>query len=162
MRLDRNWILTVALVGVATSLPGGARAQATVLDTRAMTWERTDTPGFPPGATRKLLHFDEETGVGSALRRHPEGYSEPRHYHTTGGHSIYVLEGRLGVGGVEAGPGQFFHFPANTAHGPIVSLEDSVFLIWSDGPLDMEFGDPPQGRPNRDRPDPPDGPGNRP
>lgn len=94
---------------------------------------------------RKLLKIDQETGIGAALRWHPEGYVEPRHYHTTAAHSIYVLEGKLDVGGVEAGPGHFFHFPAYTAHGPLVALEDAVFLIWSEGPLDLELGDPPNG-----------------
>lgn len=94
---------------------------------------------------RKLLKIDQETGVGAALRWHPEGYVEPRHYHTTAAHSIYVLGGRLDVGGIEAGPGHFFHFPAYTAHGPLVALEDTVFLIWTEGPLDLELGDPPNG-----------------
>ena len=141
----RNLILAVALVCAATSVPERALAQITAIDTGAMTWERADTPGFPEGAMRKLLKIDQETGIGAALRWHPEGYVEPRHYHTTAAHSIYVLEGRLDVGGVEAGPEHFFHFPAYTAHGPLVALEDSVFLIWTEGPLDLELGDPPSG-----------------
>lgn len=144
MRLERKWILILLIVGASASQPGEAQAQATVLDTREMSWEPTNTPGFPIGATRKLLHIEQETGAGAALRRHPAGYVEPRHYHTTDAHAIYVLEGRLDVGGVEAGPGTFFYFPANTAHGPMVSLEDSVFLIWAAGPLDIKLGDPPQ------------------
>jgi hypothetical protein len=143
----RNLIPAVALLCAATSVPERALAQITAIDTGAMTWERadTDTPGFPDGAMRKLLKIDQETGIGAALRWHPEGYVEPRHYHTTAAHSIYVLEGKLDVGGVEAGPGHFFHFPAYTAHGPLVALEDVVFLIWSEGPLDLELGDPPNG-----------------
>lgn len=143
MGLYRNLIPAIALVCAATSMPEDALAQITATNTGEMTWEPADAPGFPEGATRKLLKVDQETGVASALRRHPEGYVEPRHYHTTAAHSIYVLEGRLDVGGVEAGPGHFFHFPAYAAHGPLVSLEDSVFLIWTEGPLDLEFGDPP-------------------
>lgn len=140
-----NPMPAIALVCVAMSVPERALAQITTLDTRAMTWERTDTPGFPEGAMRKLLSIDRKTGIGAALRRHPKGYVEPRHYHTTAAHAIYVLEGKLDMGGVEAGPGHFFHFPVNAAHGPLVALEDSVFLIWTEGPLDIELGDPPTG-----------------
>lgn len=137
--------LAVAVVCAATSMPERALAQITAVNTGAMTWERSDAPGLPEGAMRKLLKLDQDTGVGAALRWHPEGYVEPRHYHTTAAHSIYLLEGTLNVGGVEAGPGHFFHFPAYTAHGPLVALEDAVFLIWSEGPLDLELGDPPKG-----------------
>ncbi len=147
----RRLIPAIAFVCAATSVPEGVLAQMTAIDTGAMTWERADAPGFPEGAMRKLLKIDQGTGIGAALRWHPEGYVEPRHYHTTAAHSIYVLEGRLDVGGVEAGPGHFFHFPAYTAHGPLVALEDSVFLIWTEGPLDTELGDPPK----RERQNPP-------
>lgn len=141
----RNLFAASALVCAATSMPERALGQITAIDTEEITWERADTPGFPEGATRKLLRIDQETGIGAALRWHPEGYVEPRHYHTTAAHSIYVLEGRLDVGGVEAGPGHFFHFSAYTAHGPLVAMEDSAFLIWTEGPLDLELGDPPNG-----------------
>jgi hypothetical protein len=141
----RNLIPAVALVCAAISVPERALAQITAVDTGAMTWERSDMPGFPEGAMRKLLQIDQETGIGAALRWHPEGYVEPRHYHTTAAHTIYVLEGKLDVGGVKAGPGHFFHFPAYTAHGPLVAVEDAVFMIWTEGPLDLELGDPPNG-----------------
>jgi hypothetical protein len=143
----RNLIPAVALVCAAMSVPERAPAQITATDTGAMTWERSVTPGFPEGALLKLLKIDQETGIGAALRWHPQGYVEPRHYHTTAAHSIYVLEGKLDVGGVEAGPGHFFHFPAYTAHGPLVAVEDVVFLIWTEGPLDLELGDPPSAAP---------------
>lgn len=145
MWFHRNLLPAVALFCAATSIPERALAQITAIDTGKMTWERSDPPGFPEGAERKLLKVDQETGIGAALRRHPEGYVEPRHYHTTAAHSIYVREGRLEDDGVEAGPGHFFHFPAYAAHGPLVSLEDSIFLFWTEGPLDIEFGDPPNG-----------------
>lgn len=151
MSVYRNLMSAMALVCAATSMPEIALAQITAVDTGEMSWESSEMPGFPEGAMRKLLKIDEETGIGAALRRHPEGYVEPRHYHTTAAHSIYVLEGRLDVGGVEVGPGHFFHFPPNVAHGPLVSLEDAVFLIWSEGPLDIHFGDPP----DRERPESP-------
>lgn len=145
MRIDSTLVPVLAVLCAAVAGPERVLAQITAIDTGAMIWERSDAPGFPEGAMRRLLKIDQETGVGTAMRRHPRGYVEPRHYHTTAAHSIFVLEGRLEVGGVKAGPGHFFHFPANAAHGPMVSLEDAVFLIWSEGPLDVKFGDPPTG-----------------
>lgn len=144
MPVVRVLIPFLALFCGAALVPRAASAQITAVSTEELRWERSDAPGFPEGAERKLLKIDPETGIGAALRRHPRGYVEPRHYHTTAGHSIYVLQGRLDVGGVEAGPGNFFHFPAYTAHGPLTSLENTVFLIWTEGPLDIVFGDPPQ------------------
>lgn len=152
MRIFRVVIAAVALVCAAASVPDRALAQITAIDTREIGWEQSDAPGFPAGAMRKLLKINQETGMGAALRHHPEGYVEPRHHHTTAAHSIYVLAGRLDVEGVEVGPGFFFHFPAYAAHGPLISLEDAVLLIWTEGPLDVVLGDPPnEGRPNSSR-----------
>jgi hypothetical protein len=46
-------------------------------------------------------------------------------------------------------PRILLHFPAYAAHGPLISLEDTVFLIWTEGPLDLVLGEPPneEGRP---------------
>lgn len=144
MRRDQVVIAFVLLTCVVVPVPSAASAQTTAVSTDELRWELSDAPGFPEGAERKLLRSDPATGIGSALRRHPKGYTEPRHYHTTAGHSIYIIEGRMTVGDVEAGPGDFFHFPSYTAHGPLTSLDDTVFLIWAEGPLDVVFGDPPE------------------
>jgi hypothetical protein len=69
----RNLIPAVAFLCAAPSVPERALAQITAIDTGAMTWERADAPGFPEGAMRKLLKIDQETGIGAALRWHPEG-----------------------------------------------------------------------------------------
>jgi quercetin dioxygenase-like cupin family protein len=72
--------------------------------------------------------------------RFPAGYVEPRHYHTTAGHSIYVLSGRINFAGIEAPAGDFFYTPPNVVHD-LVALEESEILIWSDGPLDFHLSE---------------------
>jgi quercetin dioxygenase-like cupin family protein len=113
------------------------------LQTESMRWEPAkEIPGFPTGRLRKFLHLNDETGAGVAMIKHPAGFVEPQHYHTTGAHSIYVLEGQMMFGEIRAGAGDFLFTPAWQAHGPIEILEETTFLIWSDGPLDINFGTP--------------------
>jgi len=101
-----------------------------------------DHAQLPRGQVRKLLHRNPANGAAAALARHPKGYLEPRSYHTTANHGIYILEGRLRYGDVEAGPGELFYAPAGHAHGPLEALDDVELLIWTDGPLDLHLGDP--------------------
>ncbi|HET6603808.1 MAG TPA: hypothetical protein VFG21_06270 [Xanthomonadaceae bacterium] len=119
--------------------PPAAKAEAIHLDTEAMDWEPSSVPGFPEGAWRKLLHSNPENGAGAVLRRHPKGYVEPRHWHSTANHGVYMLSGRVRIGETVAGPGHFFYAPAGHVHGPIEALEDVEFLLWTDGPLDLHL-----------------------
>lgn len=113
------------------------------LETETMPWEPAkEIPGFPTGRLRKFLQLNDVTGAGAAIIKHPAGFIEPQHYHTTGAHSIYVLEGRMKFGEIPARAGDFIFTPAWQAHGPIEMLEETIFLIWSDGPLDINFGTP--------------------
>lgn len=137
----------LAVLAAILSLPAPGIAQTNEappvhLDTKETNWEPSDPEGFPKGRTRKLLHMNETNNSGAALIRHPKGYLEPVHYHTTAGHSIYVLEGQMRFEGVEATKGDFFYTPRNYAHGPLEMLEETVFLLWTDGPLDVHFGTP--------------------
>jgi quercetin dioxygenase-like cupin family protein len=139
----RHAALAVLAAILSSPAPGLAQmneARPVHLDTKEMNWEPSDPEGFPKGRTRKLLHMHETNNSSAALIRHPKGYLEPVHYHTTAGHSIYVLQGRMRFEGVEATGGDFFYTPRNYAHGPLEMLEETVFLIWSDGPLDVHLG----------------------
>lgn len=143
-RLATVLLLTgVAMLG---SAPLQAQAPATKaepvrLDTSKIEWEASSVPGFPEGAMRKTLHRNPENGSAAVLRRHPKGYVEPRHLHTTASHGVYILSGSVRMGDYVAGPGHFFYAPAGSPHGPIEALEDVEFLLWSDGPLDLQLVD---------------------
>lgn len=58
--------------------------------------------------------------------RHPKGYIEPVHYHTTAGHYIYMLEGRMRFEGVEAKADDFVYTLPYHAHGPLEMLEETA------------------------------------
>lgn len=140
-------IVTTLAVVMLSPLSGSAQevpSPPVHIDTNEMAWEPSNPEGFPKGRTRKLLHLNEINGVGAGLMRHPKGYIEPVHYHTTAGHYIYMLEGRMRFEGVEAKAGDFFYTPPYHAHGPLEMLEETVFLLWTDGPLDVHLGAPPE------------------
>lgn len=140
--------LASCLLGAATlvAMPlraegPAAKAEPVSLDTTELEWELSSAPGFPEGAMRKLLHRNPQNGTSAVLRRHPKGYIEPRHLHTTAAHGVYLLSGRVRIGELVAGPGHFFYAPAGHPHGPIEALENIEFLLWSDGPLDLQIVD---------------------
>lgn len=103
-------------------------------------WRPTENPAFPEGLESKRYPDNPRTDGGAAVLRFRAGYAEPRHYHTTAGHSIYVLRGRIEFSGVEAPAGDFFYTPPNVVHD-LVALEPSEILIWSDGPLDLHLSE---------------------
>lgn len=113
------------------------------VDAGALAWDKIIGTPFPDGLERKRLHANKATGGGAAVLKFPVGYIEPRHYHTTAGHSVYILKGSLKIGGETYGPGNFFYAPRDVAHGPNEALEETEILIWSDGPLDLHMGDLP-------------------
>lgn len=117
-----------------------AKAEPISVDTDTLPWTAaTPAPGFAEGRTRRLLQRNPENGAASSLVRHPKGFVEPRHLHTTANHGVYLLKGRVKIGDLVAGPGHFFYAPAGQPHGPIEALEDIEFLIWTDGPLDLQL-----------------------
>lgn len=107
----------------------------------AVAWEAVEHHALPPGLQAKRLHRYAHNQGGATRLRFPAGYTEPRHYHATAGHSIYVLAGRIRFDGAEAGPGDFFHTPALHPH-ELFAIEAAEILIWSDGPLDFHLGEP--------------------
>lgn len=133
-------LLALLIAGPASAVESPAgRAAAVQLDTATVDWQPSNAPGFPEGALRKLLHRNPDNGAGAILRRHPKGYVEPRHYHSSANHGVYILSGTVRYEDTVAGPGHFFYAPAGHRHGPIEALEDVEFLLWTDGPLDLHI-----------------------
>ncbi|WP_286828985.1 MULTISPECIES: cupin domain-containing protein [Kordiimonas] len=142
-------LAVTVVVGTASSADDpitGLEEAMVHVDAAAKAWDKITGTPFPDGLERKRLHANKATGGGAGILKFPEGYIEPRHYHTTAGHSVYILKGSLKIGGETYGPGNFFYAPKNVAHGPNEALEETEILIWSDGPLDLHMGDlPPTG-----------------
>ncbi|MFC7047787.1 cupin domain-containing protein [Emcibacter nanhaiensis] len=124
---------------------GSAANGMTVVDSSQVPWKKVARPGFPDGQEIKPLHANERISGRTSILKFPTGYIEPRHYHTTGGHSAYILKGKMKMGDKVYGAGEFFYFPANVAHGPNEALEEVEALVWTDGPLDTHLGEPPAG-----------------
>jgi len=96
---------SLALVAlVLLSAPAAERKSFTVQSSQ-IAWQAMHIPGFPDGLQQRLLHDNKDNKLLSAIVKYPKGYHEPRHYHTTCGHSIYVLKGRIRTPNGDLTPG---------------------------------------------------------
>ncbi len=79
--------------------------------------------------------------MNSAHLSYPQGFREPRHYHETCGHYMYILKGRIQSPEGVLTPGMFAYAAPGERHGPFVMLEPSEALFYTDGPLDFIVDD---------------------
>ena len=86
--------LTVVLA-LALVLAPAAEKRSFALDSGKVPWTAMSLPGVPAGLQQKLLHDNKANKLMSAKVRFSKGFREPRHYHTTCGHSMYILKGKL-------------------------------------------------------------------
>jgi anti-sigma factor ChrR (cupin superfamily) len=91
---------------------------------------------------QRLLHDHKEKSTLTALVKFPKGYREPRHYHVTCGHSIYILKGRLRSPEGPLTPGMFLYSAPQDRHGPFVAEQETEILFFTDGPFDYLVDDP--------------------
>lgn len=134
--------LFVPCLDAATTRDGtaGCQAGSILVSAAELDWGKIDQPAFPDGLEIKRLHENPRINGRVGVLRFPKGYAEPRHVHTTAGHSIYVLTGRISFEGLAATSGDFIYTPPNVVHD-LVALEASEILLWSDGPLDMHLSE---------------------
>ena len=112
------------------------------LKTQTLEWTPIQPPGAPPGLMQRVLHDHKDKSTVTALVKFPKGYREPRHYHTTCGHSIYVLKGRLQSPAGPATPGMFLFAAPHERHGPYTAEQETEILFFTDGPFDYIVDDP--------------------
>ena len=122
------------------SAPAAERKSFTV-QSMNVAWQPMHIPGFPDGLQQRLLHDNKDNKLMSALVKYPKGFHEPRHYHTTCGHTIYVLKGRIRTPNGDLVPGSFTYDAPNERHGPLIAVEESEILFYTDGPFDMHIED---------------------
>ena len=125
-------VLAVFLLALAS----GQERRSVLINAADVSWTPVNLPGVPAGIQQKLLHNNAANKVQSALVRFPKGFREPRHYHTTCGHSIYILKGRIRTPEGVLTPGTFTYAAVNERHGPFVAEEETEFLFYTDGPFD--------------------------
>lgn len=132
---------TLALAALfLLSAPAAERKSFTVQSLQ-IAWQPMHIPGFPEGLQQRLLHDNKDNKLMSALVKYPKGFHEPRHYHTTCGHTIYVLKGRIRTPNGDLTPGSFTYDAVNERHGPLIAVEESEILFYTDGPFDMHIED---------------------
>jgi len=129
------------LLAMLLALASGQEKRSVQVMARDVAWTPVNLPGVPAGIQQKLLHNNTENKVQSAIVRFPKGFREPRHYHTTCGHSIYILKGRIRSPEGVLTPGTFSYAAVNERHGPFVAEEETEFLFYTDGPFDYFIED---------------------
>ena len=133
--------LSAVLAVLLLALASGQEKRSVLMNVADASWTAVNLPGVPAGIQQKLLHNNAANKVQSALVRFPKGFREPRHYHTTCGHSIYILKGRIHSPDGILTPGTFTYAAANERHGPFVAEQDTEFLFYTDGPFDYFIED---------------------
>ncbi len=135
------WLTAATLVFAA-----GAERQSFKVDSKSIPWKAIESPSLPKGLEQRLLHDNQKNKLSSAIVKFPKGYRESRHYHTTCGHSIYILKGRLKSPEGDLTPGTFIYSAVNERHGPFTAAEETQILFYTDGPFDYHVDDPELGK----------------
>src|SRR4051812_20654407 len=76
-------------------LMGAAADHSFIKNVSTVPWTELKVPGLPDGLHGRSLHDNPRTKMGTTIIKYPKGFREPKHYHLTSGHYIYVLKGKL-------------------------------------------------------------------
>jgi quercetin dioxygenase-like cupin family protein len=125
-----------ALVAVVLAFASAQEKKSVDVKAADVQWTPAVLPGVPAGITQRILHNNAGNKLMTALVKFPKGFREPRHYHTTCGHSIYMLKGRIRTPDRVMTPGSFSYAAVTERHGPFVAEQESEFLFYTDGPFD--------------------------
>jgi quercetin dioxygenase-like cupin family protein len=131
----------IAFAAVLLALASAQEKKSVDAQVSKLQWTPGSPPGVPPGIEQKLLHANPDNKLQSALVRFPKGFTEPRHYHKTCGHSIYILKGRIRSPNGLMTPGSFSYAAVNEPHGPFTAEQETEFLFYTDGPFDYYLAD---------------------
>ena len=142
MRHKKLWLALVLPAASGLLLQGQKAAQKSfMLETENVQWAPMPIKVVPPGLQQRLLHENKEKSTQTAIVRFPAGYREPRHYHTTCGHSLYILKGRLESPDGPLTPGTFVYSAPHERHGPFLAQQETELLFFTDGPFDFFVDD---------------------
>ena len=131
----------VIAAALALAFASAVEKHSVTVNPTDVAWQKVEIPGVPPGMLQKPLHDNKSKQMMSAIFRFPKGFRDPRHYHTTCGHSLYLLKGKLQTPDGVLTPGMFMYSALNERHGPLVALEETDMLIYTDGPLDYHLAE---------------------
>jgi len=133
----KNFALGAALIICAIGIYAQESDHGFAVDTATIESVPAVVPGLPAGIMMRALHENPRISMGSSVLAYPKGFREPRHYHETTGHYMYILKGRIGSPSGDLTPGMFIYVPPGERHGPFDVLEDSEALFITDGTFDF-------------------------
>lgn len=109
------------------------------IDSSALPWQATLTPGFPNGAMRKTLRIDPDTGAGTwMLGMLPQVRDTRREIHPTSEEAFTLLGESHSDRGVSR-PGEYFWRPPFIPHGPFHTDIGALIFFRTDGPLRTDY-----------------------
>lgn len=109
------------------------------IDSSALPWAGTITPGFPPGAMRKTLRTDPDTGASTwLLGVLPQWRDYRAEIHPVIEEAYVVLGGLTSLCGTMT-QGCYFWRPAHIPHGPYASATGALVFFRSDGSLRTDY-----------------------
>jgi len=112
------------------------------IDTNAVPWAGTITPGFPPGAMRKSLRTDPDTGASTWLLGVLPQWRETRSEIHPVSEEAYQLLGEIDGNHGTFASGCYFWRPPHIPHGPFRTKTGGLTFFRTDGPLVTYYVDP--------------------
>ena len=115
--------------------------QYTVIDTKAVEWDKSFNPKLGVDLGRLMLRKDPINGAEIRMIRYPKGIVNPEHTHPCG-HGIFVLEGKLRTHRGTYGPGTWVWFPeGETMEHGATDEGDMTGIFITDGAFDIFYSD---------------------
>ena len=133
----KKFAIAAALIACAVAMYAVEGDTSFNLNVMSVEAQPAVVPGLPMGVMMRGLHLNPRTQMNNAHLSYPAGFREPRHYHETCGHYMYILEGRIKSPEGDLTPGMFVYAAPGERHGPFEVLEPSKALFYTDGPLDF-------------------------
>ncbi|MGJ5675991.1 MAG: DUF4437 domain-containing protein [Nostochopsis sp.] len=109
------------------------------LDTSALPWSGAITPGFPPGAMRKTLRTDPDTGSSTWLLGVLPQWCDRRVEIHPVVEEAYVVMGEMSTPLGKMTPGCYFWRPAHIPHGPFSTSIGVLIFFRTDGHLRTNY-----------------------
>jgi len=126
----------VALEAGLEDAPGAQRRRLIMaLDSSALPWSNPITPGFPPGAMRKQLRVDPDTGAGTWLLGVLPQWRESRIEMHPVVEEAFVLQGEMVTDRGVMTAGCYFWRSPHIPHGPFHTDAGALILFRTDGHL---------------------------
>jgi len=130
----------VALEAGLEDAPGAQRRRLIMaLDSSALPWSNPITPGFPPGAMRKQLRVDPDTGAGTWLLGVLPQWRESRIEMHPVVEEAFVLQGEMVTDRGVMTAGCYFWRPPHIPHGPFHTDAGTLILFRTDGYLHTSY-----------------------